>query len=70
MFHPIADCEHPLLCLLGPGIISNRLTNWHSNSAFICPSSQREMVGLIDHRDYSKAYAFPSGFVWSTSEFL
>ena len=20
--HPIADCEHPLLCLLGPGIVS------------------------------------------------
>jgi hypothetical protein len=20
VFHPIADCEHPLLCLLGPGI--------------------------------------------------
>ena len=22
MLHPIADCEHPLLCLLGPGIVS------------------------------------------------
>jgi hypothetical protein len=22
VFHPIADCEHPLLCLLGPGIAS------------------------------------------------
>jgi hypothetical protein len=22
MIHPIADCEHPLLCLLGPGIAS------------------------------------------------
>jgi hypothetical protein len=20
--HPIADCEHPLLCLLGPSIVS------------------------------------------------
>jgi hypothetical protein len=20
--HPLADCEHPLLCLLGPGIVS------------------------------------------------
>jgi hypothetical protein len=20
--HPIADCDHPLLCLLGPGIVS------------------------------------------------
>ena len=22
MIHPIADCEHPLLCLLGPSIVS------------------------------------------------
>jgi hypothetical protein len=22
VIHPIADCEHPLLCLLGPGIVS------------------------------------------------
>jgi hypothetical protein len=22
VIHPIADCEHPLLCLLGPGVIS------------------------------------------------
>jgi hypothetical protein len=22
IIHPIADCEHPLLCLLGPGIAS------------------------------------------------
>jgi hypothetical protein len=21
VIHPIADCEHPLLCLLGPGIV-------------------------------------------------
>ena len=22
MIHPIADCEHSFLCLLGPGIVS------------------------------------------------
>jgi hypothetical protein len=22
VIHPIADCEHPLLCLLGPGVVS------------------------------------------------
>ena len=22
MLHPIADCDHPLLCLLGPGLVS------------------------------------------------
>jgi hypothetical protein len=20
--HPIADCEHPLMCFLGPGVVS------------------------------------------------
>ena len=24
MNHPIADCEHPLLCLLGLGIVSQK----------------------------------------------
>jgi hypothetical protein len=22
VIHPIADCEHPIMCLLGPGIVS------------------------------------------------
>ena len=22
MLHPIADCEHPLMCLLGPSLVS------------------------------------------------
>ena len=22
MLRPIADCEHPLMCLLGPGLVS------------------------------------------------
>jgi hypothetical protein len=25
VIHPIADCEHPLLCLLGPGIASEEI---------------------------------------------
>jgi hypothetical protein len=24
--HPITDCDHPLLCLLGPGIVSQERT--------------------------------------------
>jgi hypothetical protein len=27
--HPIADCEHPLLCLLGPGIVSQETPSSH-----------------------------------------
>jgi hypothetical protein len=26
VIHPIADCEHPLMCLLGPGIVSIETT--------------------------------------------
>jgi hypothetical protein len=26
--HPIADCDHPLLCLLGPGIVSRESYIW------------------------------------------
>jgi hypothetical protein len=25
VIHPIADCEHPLMCLLGPGIVSQEI---------------------------------------------
>jgi hypothetical protein len=25
VIHPIVDCEHPLLCLLGPGIVSTSI---------------------------------------------
>ena len=28
VFHSIADYEHPLLCLLGPGIVSQETAKW------------------------------------------
>jgi hypothetical protein len=34
VIHPIADCEHPLLCLLGPGIVSQETAisgSFHQN---------------------------------------
>jgi hypothetical protein len=37
--HPIADCDHPLLCLLGPGIVSQERA--------ITGSFQRNLVGVI-----------------------
>ena len=39
MTHPIADCEHPLLCLLGPGIVSQEtaiLGSFQQNLASVC----------------------------------
>ena len=39
MIHPIADCEHPLLCLLGPGTASQETAisgSFQQNLASIC----------------------------------
>ena len=41
MIHPIADCEHPLLCLLGPSIVSQETAisgSFQQNLAGICNS--------------------------------
>ena len=37
--HPLADCEHPLLCLLGPGIVSQETAisgSFQQNLASVC----------------------------------
>jgi hypothetical protein len=37
--HSIADCEHPLLCLLGPGIVSHETAisgSFQQNLASVC----------------------------------
>jgi hypothetical protein len=39
VIHPIADCEHPLLCLLGPGIVSQETAtsgSFQQNLARVC----------------------------------
>jgi hypothetical protein len=39
VFHPIDDCEHPLLCLLGPGIASQETAIsgfFQQNLASVC----------------------------------
>jgi hypothetical protein len=39
VFDPIADCEHPLLCLPGPGIVSQEIAtsgSFHQNLAGVC----------------------------------
>jgi hypothetical protein len=40
VIHPIADCEHPLLCLLGPGIVSQETAisgSFQQNLASVSP---------------------------------
>jgi hypothetical protein len=39
VIHPIADCKHPLLCLLGPGIVSQETAisgSFQQNLASVC----------------------------------
>jgi hypothetical protein len=50
--HPIADCEHPLLCLPGPGIDSQETTisgSFQQNLAGVCNgvSIWRLIMGCI-----------------------
>jgi hypothetical protein len=50
--HPIADCEHALLCLLGPGIVSQETAlsgSFQQNLAGICNSVSvwKMIVGWI-----------------------
>jgi hypothetical protein len=39
VIHPLADCEHPLLCLLGPGIVSQETAisgSFEQNLTSVC----------------------------------
>jgi hypothetical protein len=39
VIHPLADCEHPLLCLLGPGIVLQETAisgSFQQNLASVC----------------------------------
>jgi hypothetical protein len=39
MIHPIADCEHPLLCLLDPSIVSQETAvsgSFQQNLTSVC----------------------------------
>jgi hypothetical protein len=39
VIHPIVDCEHPLLCLLGPGLVSQETAisrSLHQTLARVC----------------------------------
>ena len=52
VIHPIVNCEHPLLCLLGPGIVSQETAisgSFQQNLASVCDgvSVWRLIVGWI-----------------------
>jgi hypothetical protein len=49
VIHPIADCEHLLLCLLGPGIASQETAisgSFKQNLASVCKPIARN-ISLI-----------------------
>jgi hypothetical protein len=46
--HPIADCDHPLLCLLGPGIVSQERAisgSFQQNLASVCNGATATLKG-------------------------
>jgi hypothetical protein len=47
VIHPIADCEHPLLCLLGPGIVSEETAisgSFQQNLASVCKAQYFNII--------------------------
>jgi hypothetical protein len=65
VIHPLADCEHPLLCLLGPGIVSQETAtsgSFQQNLASVCNgvSVWKLIMGWIpgSHSYISKILSF------------
>ena len=61
MIHPLADCEHPLLCLLGPGIISQETAtsgSFHQNLASVCNGVSVWMLIMGWIPGYGSLYMF------------
>jgi hypothetical protein len=55
VIHPIADCEHPHLCLLGPGIVSQETVisgSFQQNLASICNGVSVDFFFHMHHRPY------------------
>jgi hypothetical protein len=63
VIHLIADCEHPLLCLLGPGIVSQERAlsgSFQQTLASVCNGVivWRLIMGWIPGYVYSKKFIF------------
>jgi hypothetical protein len=67
VIHPIADCEHPLLCLLGPGIVSQETAisgTFQQNLASVC-NGEDELLNWVlimgtDIREARQVVNFPA----------
>jgi hypothetical protein len=49
VIHPLADCEHPLLCLLGPGIVSFTHSLIHSLTHSLTHSLIHSLTHSLTH---------------------
>ena len=64
MLHPIADCEHLLMCLLGPGLVSQKTAisgSFQQNLASVCN-------GVIVWNGFS--YIKPTLHPWDEAYFI
>jgi hypothetical protein len=67
VIHTIADCEHPLLCLLGPSIVSQE-TAISGRTKFLINIT----LQFVPEKSYSekKKCLFSSGIPWTSSGVL
>ena len=65
MFHPIVDCEHPLLCLLGPGIASQATAISGSFQQNLAAVSED---GLVSHQWKERPIGLANFICLSTGE--
>jgi hypothetical protein len=69
VIHPIADCEHPLLCLLGPGIVSQETAisgSFQEMFASVCNGVIRISLAGREVRNESHQWLPP----WFCQKFL
>jgi hypothetical protein len=70
MIHPIADCEHPLLCLLGPSIVSQETAisgSFQQNLASVCNGVSWCWVLRVGRFWNSSGYYHENGSLWMPS---
>jgi hypothetical protein len=53
VIHPIADCEHPLLCLLGPGIVSQE------TAIFLKVNIKEKLINIFSLIEWILIHSFP-----------
>jgi hypothetical protein len=66
VIHPIAVCEHPLMCLLGPSVVSLETAisgSYQHNLASVC-NDNSSSYAHDDHRIYTEFVMLASTLDW------